>query len=111
MDDVAAAAERTIRRVAPSLTRVTKYGAPTYQGRGDVLTLGVWTEFVAVGFWSGAKLAARHAGLRGRGKATRTWRLASLADARAPAFVALLRDAVELDAKEPAHPRTTRRRR
>jgi hypothetical protein len=103
MEDVAAQAEETIHRVAPALRRVTKYGAATYQGQGDVCTIGVWKSFVAVGFWSGAKLADRHAWLEGDGKASRMAKLRSVEDARSARFERLVRDAVKLDANEPAH--------
>ncbi|MHB8606615.1 MAG: DUF1801 domain-containing protein [Thermoplasmatota archaeon] len=111
MQDVAAAAERAIRRVGPRLKRVTKYGAPTYQGRGDVITIGVWTNFVAVGFWGGALLTRRHALLEGAGKSTRLVRLRTVADARSRAFAALVRDAIALDAAEPAHRKVSGRKR
>lgn len=113
MDAVARAAEATIRRVAPALKRVTKYGAPTFRGNGDVCTIGVWTRFVSVGFWQGAKLAAKHAQLEGSGKRTRLVKLRSEKDARSRAFAALVRAAVRLDAAavRDAGPRqrTTRR--
>lgn len=104
MHEVAAQAERTIRRVAPSLERVTKYGAATFQGRGDVCTLGVWTSFVSVGFWGGAKLAREHALLEGSGKGTRMAKLRTPAEARSRAFAALVRAAVRLDREDPVHP-------
>ena len=98
MEDVAREAERTIRRVAPKLRRVIKHGAPTYQGARDVLTIGVWKRFVAVGLWQGAKLACEHPGLLGRGVRTRTFRLRTRAEARSRAFAALVRAAAKLDA-------------
>ncbi|HUR68668.1 MAG TPA: hypothetical protein VM370_05425 [Candidatus Thermoplasmatota archaeon] len=101
---MAAETERTIRRVAPSLRRVTKYDAATYQGRGDVCTIGVWTTFVAVGFWAGAKLARDHPLLEGRAKTTRVAKLRTPAEARTRAFAALVRAAVRLDKAEPVHP-------
>lgn len=104
MDEVAAEAERTIRRVAPSLTRVTKYGASTFQGRGDVCTIGVWTNFVSVGFWAGAKLAAEHGLLEGKAPSSRVAKLRSPEEARSPAFASLVRAAVRLDQTEPVHP-------
>jgi uncharacterized protein YdhG (YjbR/CyaY superfamily) len=105
MAQVAAQAERTIRRTAPRLRRVVKYGAPTYQWRGDVCTVGTWTRFVAVGFWSGARLAPRHAMLEGSAKGTRVAKLRTVEEARSAAFAALVRDAARLDAEEPEHAR------
>jgi len=109
MDAVARAAEATIRRVAPKLARVTKYGAPTFRGEGDVCTIGVWTKFVSVGFWNGARLAADHPLLEGSGKKSRMAKLRSVDDARSPAFAALVRAAAKLDKDGPAHARTRRR--
>jgi hypothetical protein len=103
LSEVASAAERMVRSVAPTLRRVIKYGAPTYQGRGDVCTIGVWTQFVAVGFWSGGRLAARHPLLEGTAKTTRVARLRTVEEAGSPAFRALVRDAARLDRAEPAH--------
>lgn len=101
---VAAEVERTIRSVAPSLKRVTKYGAPTYQGQGDVVTIGVWTKFVAVGFWRGDELQKAHPLLEGEGKSTRLVRLRSVAEARSVPFRALLRAATRLDRAPSARP-------
>jgi hypothetical protein len=106
LSKVASEAERTIRSVAPDLKRVVKYGAPTFQGRGDVITIGVWTRFVAVGFWSGAKLAARHPILAGTARSSRVAKLTSLDQARSRDFKVLVRDAVRLDAVDPVHPKT-----
>jgi hypothetical protein len=104
LSDVANAVEVTIRSVAPDLKRVIKYGAPTYQGRGDVCTIGVWKRFVAVGFWSGAKLASKHPLLEGTANSSRVVKLRTNGDAQSLQFRALLRDAVLLDAQEPVHP-------
>lgn len=101
---VARAAMRTIRRVAPSLRRVTKYGAPTFRGHGDVCTVGVWSAFVSVGFWRGAELARRHRILEGRGRRTRLVKLRRVEDASSRAFASLVRDAARLDARS-ARPR------
>lgn len=103
MADVAAEAEGTIRRVAPSLKRVTKYGAATFQGRGDVCTIGVWKSFVSVGFWGGAKLAREHKLLEGKAS-TRVAKLRTPSEARSRAFAALVRAAVRLDKDAPVHP-------
>jgi hypothetical protein len=97
MDAVGRAAEATIRRVAPDLERVTKYGAPTFRGNADVCTIGVWTRFVSVGFWRGAELAAKHVQLEGSGKRTRLVKLRTVKEARSRAFSALVRAAVRLD--------------
>jgi hypothetical protein len=105
VDAVAAEVERTNRSVAPELERVTKYGAPTYQGRGDVGTIGVWTRFVAVGFWNGPKLAAGHPMLEAASPTQRVAKLRTLSEARSPDFRSLVRDTAKLDRSEPAHPR------
>lgn len=102
---VASEVERTIRSAAPDLKRVVKYGAPTFQGRGDVITFGVWTRFVAVEFWNGAKLAARHPILEGTSRSSRVAKLTSLEEARSQDFKVLVRDAVRLDAVDPVRPK------
>lgn len=101
--EVAGAVEATIRQVAPELKRVIKYGAPTYQGRGDVMTIGVWTNFVAVGFWGGAKLAAKHPMLEGPANTSKVAKLRRLSEAKSTALRHLIRDAVRLDASHPVH--------
>lgn len=105
LNEVATTIERTIREESPQLTRVTKYGAPTFQGRGDVITIGVWKTFVAVGFWSGAKLAARHSILEGTAPSSRVVKFRSVEEARSPRFRALIRDAVLVDSSDPVHSR------
>jgi len=104
MDAVARAVERTIRDAAPALRRTIKYNAPTYQGRGDVLTIGVWSHFVAVGFWSGARLAARHPILQGSARSSRVVKVRSIVEARSPAFRAVIRAAAAMDRRFPVHP-------
>jgi hypothetical protein len=96
--------ERTIHLLAPHLKRVIKYGAPTFRGRGDILTIGFWSRFVAVGFWNGAKLAARHSLLEGTAPSSRVAKLTTVREARSTAFKALVRDAVKLDGSDPVHP-------
>ncbi|MCI4337501.1 MAG: DUF1801 domain-containing protein [Thermoplasmata archaeon] len=105
MAELSSAVEATIRAVAPTLTQVVKYGAPTFQGRGDVCTIGVWKQFVAVGFWNGAKLAPRHPLLEGTAKTTRVVKLRTIEEATSAAFRALIRDAVRADLTQPAHPK------
>ncbi|HEV2167134.1 MAG TPA: DUF1801 domain-containing protein [Thermoplasmata archaeon] len=103
LDSVAEAIEATVRSEAPDLRRTVKYGAPTFQGRGDVLTIGIWKRFVAVGFWKGAMLARRHPLLEGSARTTRVAKLRTIEEARSPAFRALVRDAQRLDRVAPAH--------
>lgn len=103
MEEVAAVVENTIHSVVPALRRVIKYGAPTFQGLGDVCTIGVWKHFVAVGFWNGATLAARHPLLEGSAKTTRIAKIRTLGEARSRQFKALVRDAVRLDSVDPTH--------
>jgi hypothetical protein len=98
---IAEEVEATIRRVAPSLDRVIKYGAPTFRGAGDVCTIGVWTTFVAVGFWNGARLANDHPLLEGTGRTSRVAKLRSREEARSPAFARLVREAARLDRSDP----------
>lgn len=105
LDKVVEAVERTVHEVAPSLHRVVKYGAPTFQGRGDVLTIGLWKDFVSVGFWAGAKLAERHSILEGAAQGSRMVKLRTIAEARTDGFKALVRDAAALDQKAPVHRR------
>jgi hypothetical protein len=103
--EVASEVERTIRSVAPDLGRMVKYGAPTFQGRGDVITSGVGTQFVGVGFWNGAKLAARHLVLEGISRPRRRAKLGTLEDAKSRDYRVLIRGAVKLDAVDPVHPK------
>lgn len=103
LDEVAAAVERTVHAEAPALKRVIKYRAPTFQGRGDVLTIGILKDHVSVGFWAGAKLATRHSILEGTGQASRLVKLRTVAEARTDGFKALVRDAAALDRTDPVH--------
>ena len=65
LSDVALEVEKTIHSVAPDLKRVIKYGATTFQGQGDAITIGVRSKFVSVGLWNGAKLASHFPLLEG----------------------------------------------
>lgn len=107
--EVAVAVEEVIRQVAPELNRVIKYGAPTYQGRGDVITIGVWTNFVAVGFWNGGRLAPDHPLLEGPAKTSRVAKLRRRSEANSGLFRSLIRDAVLLDATHPVHEKHSNR--
>jgi hypothetical protein len=65
----------------------------------------VSTKFVAVGFWNGAKLAARHPLLEGASRSSRVVKLRSLEEAESQDFSALVREVVRLDAVDPVHPK------
>lgn len=103
VSDVALEVEKTIHSVAPSLKRVIKYGAPTFQGQGDVITIGVWSKFIAVGFWNGAKLASRYPLLEGSGRTSRIAKLRTLSEAKSKTFRDLIKAAAKLDVTDPVH--------
>ena len=104
LSEVALEVKKTIRSVAPSLKRVVKYGAPTFQGHGDVITIGVWSKFVAVGFWNGAKLGSRFPTLlEGSARTSRIAKLRTLSEAKSKAFKDLIKAAVKLDETDLVH--------
>jgi hypothetical protein len=103
LSDIALEVEKTIRSVAPSLKRVIKYRAPTFQGHGDVITIGVWSKFVAVGFWNGAKLASRYHLLEGSARTSRIAKIRTLSEAKSKTFKDLIKAAVKLDVTDPVH--------
>jgi hypothetical protein len=104
LSDIALEVENIIHTVAPGLKRVIKYGAPTFQGHGDVITIGVWSKFVAVGFWNGAKLASRYPSLlEGSARTSRIAKLRTLSEARSKTFKDLVKAAARLDVTDPVH--------
>ena len=70
--------------------------------------IGLWTRFVAVGFWKGARLARSYPLLEGSAPTSRVVKIRSLEEARTSAFRALLR-ATRLDETEPVHAGTRTR--
>lgn len=90
----------SIRGEAPHLTEAVKWNSPFWIGHGDVLALQCYPDHVNLGFLRGAELAAGHPQLEGTGKAMRHVKVRSVADARAAELRALIRAAVELDARD-----------
>jgi len=98
MSEVSAAVLEAVRAVAPHLRQQTKWGMPWWTGRDLVLLSGEFSHHVGVEFWRGSTLADPRHLLEGTGKNLRHVKLRTVAEARSPAFVALVRAAVRLDA-------------
>jgi hypothetical protein len=99
LEKVAEATRQVVRAMAPQLRTETKWGMPWLAGKDLVLVVGAFTHHVGVEFWRGASLTDPHGLLAGTGKNLRHVKLRTVAEARAPAFAALIRDAVRLDAR------------
>jgi hypothetical protein len=105
MTRVEAAARETVRALGRELRSERRWGLPWYVGQDLVLTVNAFTKYVEVEFWRGATLARTHKTLEGTGKNLRHVRLRTLSDATSPTFLALVRDAIALDAATPPRPR------
>lgn len=105
MKRVASAAREVVRALAPELRTEKRWGQPWYVGADLVLLVGEFQHHVGVEFWRGALLKGLGHRLEGTGKNLRHVKLTTTADATAPSFVALVREAVRLDQREPPRPR------
>ncbi|MGI0070614.1 MAG: DUF1801 domain-containing protein [Thermoplasmata archaeon] len=92
---------RTIRSVGPDLRRETKWGQPWFAGRDLVVVVGAFSRHVGAEFWRGRSLRDPTHLLEGTGKNLRHVKLRAVREASAPAMVALLREAIRLDQREP----------
>lgn len=101
MERVAAAAREIVRAVGPALRVERRWGHPWYVGNDLVVLVGAFGRHVGLEFWRGTSLKDPTHLLEGTGKNLRHVKLRSVADATRPALVALLREAVALDATEP----------
>jgi hypothetical protein len=99
------AVHEVVRALAPELTRITKWGMPWYAGNDLVLLVGTFSHHVGVEFWRGTTLRDPGHLLEGTGKNLRHVKMQRLADATAPAFIQLVREAVRLDRSMPPRPR------
>lgn len=90
-----------IRAVAPELTIQKRWGHPWYVGNDLVVLVGAFDRHASVEFWRGTTLRDPTRLLEGTGKNLRHVKMRTLADSTAPAFVALVREAVQLDRSMP----------
>jgi hypothetical protein len=98
-------AHATVRRVAPKLSRVTKWANRWYAGRDLIVVIGAFRHHVGVEFWRGSSLPDPDRLLEGTGKNLRHVKLHTLEDASSPSFERLIRSAVALDRRAPPRPR------
>jgi hypothetical protein len=89
-----------VRAIAPELKVERRWGHPWYVGNDLVFLVGAFTRHAQVEFWRGTTLADPHHLLEGTGKNLRHVKLRSVEAATRPEFVALLREAIRLDAVE-----------
>jgi hypothetical protein len=109
MDRIEETVRDLIRGIAPELRIEQRWGHPWFVGNDMVVLPGAFSHHVGVEFWRGASLNDPRHLLEGTGKNLRHVKLRTLREATAPAMVALLREAVDLDRKEPPRYRSTAR--
>ncbi|HTT14511.1 MAG TPA: DUF1801 domain-containing protein [Thermoplasmata archaeon] len=90
-----------IRCAGPRLRRVTKWANRWYADRDLVVVAGRFAHHVGIEFWRGSSLADPDHLLEGTGKNLRHVKIRTLAEARSPKLMRLLRRAVALDRQEP----------
>jgi hypothetical protein len=105
LDRVSEAVREVVRAVGPDLTVMKKWGMPWYTGRDLVLLVGTFQQHVSIEFWRGTTLRDPRHLLEGTGKNLRHVKLRRVAEATAPALVALIREAIRLDLAEEPRPR------
>jgi hypothetical protein len=88
------------RAIAPELKVERRWGHPWYVGNDLVFLVGAFAHHTSVEFWRGTRLTDPHHLLEGTGKNLRHVKLRSVEAATSPEFVALLREAIRLDAAE-----------
>ncbi len=86
-----------IRAVAPDLRESIKWNNPFWTGRADVFCLQCYSDHVNLGVMQGAELARRFPRIEGTGRSMRHLKVASVAEARSPEVVRVLRAAVDHD--------------
>jgi hypothetical protein len=106
LPDVEQVVRATVEATAPQLTIVRAWGHRWYKGVDLVLCFGAFQKHVGVEFWRGASLRDPKGLLEGTGKNLRHVKLRSRAQASAPKFRALIREAVSLDRRSPPRPRS-----
>ncbi len=99
------AARQVFRQQGPALVIVTKWANEWFSGNDLVFAIHAFRRHVGVEFWRGAALAPGHLMLEGTGKNLRHVKLRAVAEATSPAFAALVRAAVRLDAVSEKRPR------
>lgn len=90
-----------VRKAAPKLEEGIKWGSPNYKGNGLVCSIGAFKEHVTLFFFRGAELENVDRLLQhGEGNASsRSVKFTSLAEVKAKPLTALVKQAVEIDAK------------
>jgi len=94
MEKVAEIARRIVRKVAPQLRTEVKWGQRWFFGADLILVIRAFSHHAEVEFWRGTSLSDPHGLLEGTGKNLRHVKLRTVAEARAPAFATLVREAV-----------------
>ncbi|HTZ61597.1 MAG TPA: DUF1801 domain-containing protein [Thermoplasmata archaeon] len=105
MERVETAVREVIRAIAPELRIEKKWGMPWFTGNDLVVLPGAFAHHVGVEFWRGTSLRDPHHLLEGTGKNLRHVKLRSTREATSPEMIALVREAVELDRREPPRSR------
>ncbi|HXW66540.1 MAG TPA: DUF1801 domain-containing protein [Thermoplasmata archaeon] len=102
---VASAVRELLRGIAPQLKVERRWGMPWYVGNDLVVLVGAFSHHASAEFWRGSTLKDPAGLLEGTGKNLRHVKLRSIEAATRPEFVALLREAIALDAVSPPRAR------
>jgi hypothetical protein len=100
MERIAAAVRDVMHAVAPELRVERKWGQPWYVGTDLILVVGAFSQHVGIEFWRGTSLRDPQHLLEGTGKNLRHVKVRTMAEAKAPALIELLREAVRRDRVE-----------
>jgi hypothetical protein len=94
-----------MRALAPELKVERRWGQPWYVGNDLVLSVAALPKHASVEFWHGTAIADPAHRLAGAGRNRRAVSLRSVEDATSPEVVALLREAIRVDAATERRPR------
>lgn len=96
--DVGKAVHEIVMAAAPEAKSSIKWAQPVYEANGPFSYFKAFKNSVNFGFWRGVDLDDPQGLLTGSGEKMRHVKLTSVADVKADAFTALVRQAVQLNA-------------
>jgi hypothetical protein len=93
-----------VRKTAPELTEMVKWGNPVWVGQANAICLMLYADHLNLGFFRGAELVVDHPFLEGTGNGMRHVRIRDVKTARSPAIARVIRAAAALDGSPPSPP-------
>lgn len=89
-----------VRGAAPGAVESIKWGQPVYESDGPFCYIRAFPSSINLGFWRGKSLAHLDDAIVGGGEKMGHFRIRSAADIRPKAFARVIREAVQLNARQ-----------